>query len=99
MYKILIKYTSKLKDVYWKNYTVIDKNEEIVEFSADNFEDLRTEIDKLAKKYGYENIRVINDVTYDVSVTLYDDIENVELSTSEDIEDIFNTAFANVFGE
>lgn len=99
MYKILIKYTSTSNKIFWQSYEVTDNEGNIIEFSTDNFEVLREEMNKLDSKYGFENIRIINDVTYSITVDIIDDIENLQISTSEDVENVFNTAFANVFGE
>lgn len=99
MYKILIKYTSTFKKTFWQSYEVVDEDEKSVEFVTDSFEVLKNEVKKLDFKYGHENIRVIKDVTYDVLVDVERPINigEVEITTSEDIDDIFNTAYNNIF--
>ena len=67
MYKILIKYSSKLNKVYWRNHLTDDES---IEFETDDLEVLKEEIKKLDKIYGYENIRIVNDLTYDVLINL-----------------------------
>lgn len=99
MYKILIKYISKSSKTFWYNHEVINENGESIEFETDNFEILKEEVNKLDKQIGYENLRIINDVTYSITVNIVDDLENVTVTTSEDIEDMYTTAFANIFGE
>lgn len=98
MYKILIKYTSTSNKIFWQSYEITDENGNTVEFVTDNFAVLKEEMNMLISKYGFENIRIINDVTYSITVNVVDDIENVQISTSEDVTNIYNTAFANVFG-
>lgn len=99
MYKILIKYTSTFKKIFWQSYEIVDKNGNIIEFSTDDFSVLKEEMNNLISKYGFENLRIINDVTYSINIDVVDDIENISISTSEDIDNIYKTAFINVFGE
>lgn len=98
MYKILVKYTSTSNKIFWQSHMIINENGETVEFTTDDFEVLREEIKKLDSKYGHENLRVINDITYVVRIELFDDIENVSTVSSEDVGDIYSTAFNRVFG-
>lgn len=98
MYKILIKYISKMNGIYWKSHMVTNEKGETVEFSTDDFEVLREEIRKLDGEIGHQNLRVINDVTYAIRVELFDDIENVSTVSSEDVEALYSTAFDKVFG-
>ena len=98
MYKILIKYISKMNDIYWKSHMVTNEMGETVEFSTDDFEVLREEIRKLDAIHGHSGLRVINDVTYAIRVELFDDIENVSTVSSEDVRDIYATAFNRVYG-
>ena len=99
MYKILIKYTSTFKTIFWQSYMVKNENGEMVEFATDDYKvTLKKEIEKLSGEIGLDNIRLINDITYDVVVQVFDDIENVETVSSEDVGDIYSTAFNKVFG-
>ena len=99
MYKILIKYKSTSKKTFWQSYETTDEEGNAIEFATDDFEVLKEVIHKLDSQIGFENLRVINDVTYSIAVNVIDDIENIQISTTEDVENVFNTAFANVFGE
>lgn len=98
MYKILIKYTTTSSKTFWYSYEVTDENGETVEFATDDFDVLKEEVNKLDSKYGYENLKIINEVEYSITVDVLDDIENVTIATSEDVKDIYATAFSNVFG-
>lgn len=95
MYKILIKYSSKLNKVYWVSHFIDDSNE----FETDDLQILKEEIKKLDKIYGYDNIRIVNDLTYDVLVNINAiDLSEAEIATSEDVSNIFDTAYNKVFG-
>lgn len=101
MYKILTKYTSTSNGVFWKSYMTIDENDTEIEFATEDIDVLKIEIEKLDKEIGYSNIRVYKDITYDVDVdiTVFDSIENISIVTSEDINNIYDTAYNKVFGE
>lgn len=95
MYKILIKYNSTLKKVYWRNHVDDESND----FETDDLEVLKEEIKKLDKIYGYDNIRIVNDLTYDVLINLNAiNLDDAEIATSEDVSNVFNTAYNKVFG-
>lgn len=95
MYKILIKYNSTLKKVYWRNHVDDESND----FKTDDLEVLKEEIKKLDKIYGYDNIRIVNDLTYDVLINLNAiDLGNAEIATSEDVSNVFDTAYNKIFG-
>ena len=100
MYKILIKYKSKLNKTYWQDYIIKNEDGISVEFGTDSLTELEAEIKKLDKTIGSENIRVISDISFEVITDVADsvDMENVTITTSEDVEDVFNTAFNKVFG-
>lgn len=66
MYKILIKYNSNLKKVYWRSHLDDESNE----FETDDLEVLKEEIKKLDRLYGFDNIRIVNDLTYDILINL-----------------------------
>lgn len=95
MYKILIKYTSTSSKTFWQSYNV-EEDGIIKEFSTPDLDDLKAEIDKLDKQVGYENIRVINDVTFDVSVDLSGKID-IDVATPEDVVNIYEVAYADVY--
>ena len=95
MYKILIKYNSTLKKVYWRSHLDDDSNE----FETDDLEVLKEEIKKLDRIYGFDNIRIVNDLTYDVLVNINAiNLEDAEIATSEDVSDVFDTAYNKIFG-
>lgn len=75
MYKILIKYASKAKDL-WEVYgtSTISTTGTVTftEFETDDVEALKEEILTLDQEYGYENIRVIKDVSYVLNVDITD---------------------------
>lgn len=100
MYKILIKYTSTSKGIFWRAYEIKAEDGTSIEFVTDDIEVLKAEINKLDKSIGYKNIRVINDISYDVLVNVDElSLEGFELATYADIDAIFNTAYEDVFGE
>ena len=100
MYRIMTKYKSVLNKTFWQDYTVTLEDGATVEFETDNLKELEAEIKKLDKTIGSENIRVISDITFEVIADVADsvDMENVTITTSEDVENVFNTAFNKVFG-
>lgn len=78
MYKILIKYTSTSNKTYWQSHETILEDGTSAEFSTSDITVLKNELKVLDSQYGFNNIRVINDVTYDISVDVFDDMEDVE---------------------
>lgn len=72
-YKIMIKNTdAKLKNL-WEAYgttTISGSTVTFIEFSTGDVSTLKNEIKKLDQTIGFENIRVIADVTYDVDVNV-----------------------------
>lgn len=100
MYKILIKYTSSSKKVFWQSYMTKNEEDKIVEFSTDDIDILKEEVKQIDEEYGHDNVRIVKDVTYNVRIDIAEsvDLKNAEIATSEDVEDVFNTAFNKVFG-
>lgn len=72
-YKILIKNAqAKLKNL-WEIYgstTTTGSTVAFTEYSTDDATELQNKIAELDKTIGFENIRVIADVTYNVGVTV-----------------------------
>jgi len=72
-YKILIKNTqTKLKNL-WEVYGTTSTTGSTViftEYSTEDVNELQNTIAELDKSIGFENIRVIADVTYNVGVTV-----------------------------
>ena len=99
-YKILIKHKSIKNKTYWEDHEILLEDGISTVFETDALPELEVEIKKLDREYGFENIRVVNDISYDVITDVADsvDMENVTISTIDDVDNVFNTAFANVFG-
>lgn len=100
MYKILIRYTSSLKKTFWKTHMTTNEEGETVEFSTDDINVVKEEVKKINSEIGFDGIRVIKDVTYSVLIDISEsvDLENAEIATSDDVDDIYSTAFNKVFG-
>ena len=86
-YKILIKNTqAKLKNL-WEIYgstTTTGSTVTFTEYSTDDVTELQNTIAELDKTIGFENIRVIADVTYNVGVTVEEiKVDNTETDPSE----------------
>ena len=100
MYRIMTKYKSISNKTFWQDYKITTEEGELIEFGTDSLTELEAEIKKLDKTIGSENIRVISDISFEVITDVADsvDMENVTITTSEDVEDVFNTEFNKVFG-
>lgn len=72
MYKILIKYNSVLGREFYQMYQIQTEGtpSELIEYSTDDLDELKNTIKELGREYGYKNIRVIKDVTYNVGITV-----------------------------
>lgn len=86
-YKILIKNTqAKLKnlwEIYGTTYTT-GSTVTFTEYSTEDVNNLQNTIAELDKTIGFENIRVIADVTYNVGVTVNEiKVDTTESSPSE----------------
>ena len=83
MYKILIKYDNDKLNL-WMPYgtttTSTTGKSEFTEFETDNVETLKNEILKVHKEYGFEKIRIVEDVTvtFDVNVAVKENTEPTE---------------------
>ena len=86
MYKILIKYDNDKLNL-WMPYgtttTSTTGKSEFTEFETDDVTVLKETILKLDKEYGFEKIRVIEDVTvnFSVDVVVEDNTESTEDAT------------------
>lgn len=96
MYKILIKYTSASKKTFWYSHETIQEDGTSMKFETDDLEVLKAEINKLDKQIGFENIRVVDDIDYDVLVSVPND-EYIEEITSKEIDEIYTEAYNKVF--
>ena len=89
MYKILIKYDNDKLNL-WMPYgtttTSTPGNSEFTEFETDNVAVLKETILKLDKEYGFEKIRVVEDVTvnFTVDVVVDENAETTEDTTEND---------------
>ena len=84
MYKILIKYDNDKLNLWMPYGTTITSTtgkSEFTEFETDDVTVLKETILKLDKEYGFEKIRVVEDVTVNFTVDVVVD-ENTE--TTED---------------
>ena len=88
MYKILIKYDND-KFNLWMPYgttaTSTTGNSAFTEFETDDVTVLKETILKLDKEYGFEKIRVVEDVTvnFTVDVVVGDNTESTEGTTND----------------
>ena len=86
MYKILIKYDND-KFNFWMPYgtttTSTTGKSEFTEFETDDVTALKETILKLDKEHGFEEIRVVEDVTvnFTVDVVVEDNTESTEGTT------------------
>lgn len=84
MYKILIKYNSVLGREFYQMYQIQTEGSlsELIEYSTDDLDELKSTIKELDREYGYKNIRVIKDVTYNVGVT----VDEIKVDTTDPSE-------------
>lgn len=79
MYKVFIKYPNEKFGNLWNAYgtntsSTTNSTSTFTEFETDDISVLQTEIEKLDKQYGHENIRVIKDVTVTYAATIVEDV-------------------------
>lgn len=95
-YKILIKYTSTLSAIYYRFYTVEDNGNK-VEYVTSNIEDLKKIVFKLVKEFGADNIKIVTDVTYSITIGINSDSE-VTPNPESVVQDIYNNIYNETFG-
>ena len=88
MYKILILYNKEHN--LWQSYgttsSMSGSKSTFTEFATNDLEVLKAEILKLDRIYGFENIRIIQDITANYSVDIaVDETSNEENDNSEDV--------------
>lgn len=88
MYKILIKHDNDKFNIwmpYGSTTTSTTGKSEFVEFETDDVTVLKETILKLDKEYGFEKIRIVEDVTvtFDVNVAVDDNTESTEDTTDD----------------
>lgn len=84
MYKILIKYNSVLGREFYQMYQIQTEGtpSELIEYSTDDLDELKNTIKELDREYGYKNIRVIKDVTYNVGII----VDEIKVDTTDPSE-------------
>lgn len=95
-YKILIKYTSTLSTIYYRFYTVEDNGNK-VEYATSDIEDLKKIVFKLVKEFGADNIKIVTDVTYSITIGINSDSE-VTPNPESVVQDIYNNIYNETFG-
>ena len=81
-YKILIKNTQVKQKNLWEIYGTTSTTGSTVtftEYSTEDVNKLQNTIAELDKTIGFENIRVIADVTYNIGVT----VDEIKVDTTE----------------
>ena len=88
-YKILIKNTQVKQKNLWEIYGTTSTTGSTVtftEYSTEDVNKLQNTIAELDKTIGFENIRVIADVTYNIGVTV-DEIKTTTLSEDNHLKE------------
>lgn len=100
MYGILIRYKSTSNKTFWYDYEVEQEDGTTAPFLTSDKTLLESEIKKLDQKIGFENLKIIDDISYVVGVEITGTTDNCdhEIATTEDVDNIYDTAFNNVFG-
>lgn len=96
-YKILTKYTSALNKDFYEIYNITDDSDNVVVFETSDLDELKTKVKELDKEIGYKNIMIVSDLTYDILVSIGEEIDSGELS-DDDIDVIYNTSYKEVYG-
>ena len=96
-YKILTKYTSVLNKDFYEIYSIVDESGNVVVFETSDLDALKTKVKELDKEIGYKNIMIVSDLTYDILVSIGEEINSSELS-DDDIDAIYNTSYKEVYG-
>ena len=100
MYGILIKYKSTSNKTFWYDYEIEKEDGTTAPFLTSDKALLEAEIAKLDQILGFENLKIIDDISYAVGVEITEiDMNTIEIATMDDVENVYNTAFSEVFGE
>ena len=86
-YKILIKNTQVKQKNLWEIYgttSITGSTVTFTEYSTEDVAELQNKIAELDKTIGFENIRIIADVTYNIGVTV-DEIKTTTPSEDNDL--------------
>ena len=82
MYKILIKYDNDKLNL-WMPYgstTTSTTSTSFKEFETDDVEVLKEEIKKITSKIGYDEIRIVSDIVFDIKIDIENNKESGEQS-------------------
>lgn len=96
-YKILTKYTSVLNKDFYEIYSIVDESGNVVIFETSDLDELKTKVKELDKEIGYKNIMIVSNLTYDILVSIGEDVNSGDLS-DDDIDVIYNTSYKEVYG-
>ena len=96
-YKILTKYTSVLNKDFYEIYSIVDESGNVVVFETSDLNELKTKVKELDKEIGYKNIMIVSDLTYDILVSIGEEVNSGDLS-DDDIDAIYNTSYKEVYG-
>ena len=96
-YKILIRYISTFKTEFYEFYKVSSPDNTLVDFETNNLQELKEKIIELSKAKGFDNIKVIVDLTYDITVDLEDVSNNMDIITSDEVKSIYNEVYNEVY--
>ena len=96
-YKILTKYTSVLNKDFYEIYNITNDSDNVVVFETSDLNELKTKVKELDKEIGYKNIMIVSDLTYDILVSIGEEVNNGDLS-DDDIDTIYNTSYKEVYG-
>ena len=80
MYKILIKYDNDKLNL-WMPYgttTTSTTSTSFKEFETDDVEVLKEEIKKITSKIGYDEIRIVSDIVFDIEIGIENNRESGE---------------------
>ena len=96
-YKILTKYTSVLNKDFYEIYSIVDESGNVVVFETSDLDELKTKVKELDKEIGYKNIMIVSDLTYDILVSIGEEVNSGDLS-DDDIDAIYNTSYKEIYG-
>lgn len=96
-YKILTKYTSVLNKDFYEIYNITNDSDNVVVFETSDLDELKTKVKELDKEIGYKNIMIVSDLTYDILISIGEEVDSGELS-DDDIDVIYNTSYKEVYG-
>ena len=86
MYKILIKHNpnaNKTDTTIWRMHgstTTSTTATLFKEFATDDIETLKEEIKKITSKIGYDEIRIVSDIVFDIEIDIENNKESGEQS-------------------